>query len=151
MSYGSSYEGPPRMSRSYTTGSTYAPPSQAIPDSELSNIHEQARSWLNLDEADVDIDDVYDYPPLPSPETKYWTSTETRRREYAEIDKANRGIRGLFKKMFPKIAAKSKRSRFYDEKEGSMAGSVRRYRLDLPDGEEDGDDDDCSTYEASCD
>jgi hypothetical protein len=69
----------------------------------------------------------------------HWTSPETRRKEYTKIDKSNKGVRGLLKKLFPKLASRSSESRFYDEKEGSNAGSIRRFRLDLPD-EEDEDD-----------
>jgi hypothetical protein len=61
----------------------------------------------------------------------HWTSDETRRMEYAKIDKSRRGIRGLWTKLFPFL--RSNQSRFYEEKEGSDAGSVRRFRLDLPD------------------
>lgn len=57
----------------------------------------------------------------------YWTSTDTRRREYAAIDRASRGLRGLARK----FCFRSRQSTFYDEKAGSDAGSVRRYRLDL--------------------
>jgi len=60
-----------------------------------------------------------------------WTSDETRRREYAEIDRANRGLRGLWKKILPGIAKKSSRSRFYIEDDGSDGESIRRYRLDM--------------------
>jgi len=66
----------------------------------------------------------------------HWNSVETRRKEYQSIDKANKGVRGFFKKLFPIFGTKASGSRFYDEKEGSDAGSVRRFRLDLPDGEE---------------
>jgi hypothetical protein len=65
----------------------------------------------------------------------HWTSTETRRQEYDRIDRSNKGVRGLLKKLFPKLATRSSASRFYDEKEGSTSGSVRRFRMDLPDEE----------------
>jgi hypothetical protein len=67
-----------------------------------------------------------------------WTSTETRRQEYYKIDRSNKGVRGLLKKLFPKLATRSSESRFYDEKEGSTSGSVRRFRMDLPDEEDEG-------------
>ncbi|KAF2436072.1 hypothetical protein EJ08DRAFT_691958 [Tothia fuscella] len=62
----------------------------------------------------------------------HWTSHETRRRQYDHIDKSNKGLRGFFKRLFPKFS-KSSESRFYDERDGSDAGSVRRFRLDFPD------------------
>jgi hypothetical protein len=70
------------------------------------------------------------YIPVPAT-TTYWTSTETRRQEYAKIDKANKGLRGMFKKMIPKFARTTSNSRFFDERDDSDVCSVRRYRLDL--------------------
>jgi len=71
---------------------------------------------------------------VPPPVTTYWTSTETRREEYAQIDKANKGMRGLLRKMFPKLTRGTSQSRFFNaEKDISDADSVRRYRLDLDD------------------
>ena len=52
-------------------------------------------------------------------------------KEYAAIDRANSGVRGLLKKLLPKCVSRS-RGKFYDEKDGSDAGSVRRIRLDFP-------------------
>jgi hypothetical protein len=63
----------------------------------------------------------------------HWTSDETRRKEYAKIDNESKGLRGLLNRLFPRLTGKSKRSRFYDDKEGSEAGSIRRFRLDLDD------------------
>jgi hypothetical protein len=86
----------------------------------------------------TDSNDVDD--PLPEEEfvpatIMHWTSDETRRKEYAKIDMASKGIRGLLSRLFPRLAMKSKRSRFYDEKDGSRAGSIRRYRLNFDDDE----------------
>ncbi|TLD35011.1 hypothetical protein E2P81_ATG11130 [Venturia nashicola] len=72
------------------------------------------------------------YVPVPST-TTYWTTTESKRQEYAKIDKANKGIRGMWKKMLPKFARTTCDSRFFDEKDDSDVCSVRRYRLDLDD------------------
>jgi hypothetical protein len=74
--------------------------------------------------------------PVSPPVTIHWTSDETRRKEYAAIDRNQKGLRGLWNKVAPKFARSGPKSRFYDEKEGSDAGSVRRFRLDLPAGEE---------------
>ncbi|KAI9811143.1 MAG: hypothetical protein M1827_005594 [Pycnora praestabilis] len=66
-----------------------------------------------------------------------WTSPSTRRREYEKIDKRSRGLRGWWRRIAPQwCSGKACRSGFYDEDNGSDAGSVRRYRLDLPDYEE---------------
>jgi hypothetical protein len=83
------------------------------------------------------VESIEELPsPIESPVTIHWTSDETRRKEYAAIDRNRKGLRGLWNKVAPKFARSGPKSRFYDEKEGSDAGSVRRYRLDLPAGEE---------------
>jgi hypothetical protein len=72
-------------------------------------------------------------PSIPPPTTKYWTSDETRRKEYAKIDRHSKGLRGIWNKMMPKFVRTNTGSKFYDEEDdGSDAGSVRRFRLNLP-------------------
>lgn len=75
-------------------------------------------------------------PPPPPPATvQYWTSDSTRRLEYAAIDAASNGVRGFFLKLVPDciVPKENRRTRFCNEgDEGSDAGSVRRYRLHLP-------------------
>lgn len=60
--------------------------------------------------------------------TMHWTSPCSRKREYERIDKANSGIRGMFRKAVPRCVS-GPQEKFY-EKDQSDAGSVRRYRLD---------------------
>ncbi|KAF2664715.1 hypothetical protein BT63DRAFT_460208 [Microthyrium microscopicum] len=71
-------------------------------------------------------------PPItiPDPTTKFWTSNETRQKEYARIDRQNRGLRGLWNKVMPRFARTNTGSKFYEEDGGSDAGSVRRFRID---------------------
>ena len=87
------------------------------------------------------------YPTAPDPEksdplprtTIDWTQPATRRREYAEIDASHRGLRGLFRRLTPRWCQGQQRLQFYDERKNrsdSDCGSVRRYRLDLPDEKE---------------
>ncbi|KAI9878359.1 MAG: hypothetical protein M1830_001140 [Pleopsidium flavum] len=64
-----------------------------------------------------------------------WTSPSTRRREYQKIDRSCRGFRGWWRRIAPRWCSSTSRSRFYDENDGSDAGSVRRYRIGLPDDE----------------
>ncbi|KAI8938237.1 hypothetical protein NX059_005898 [Plenodomus lindquistii] len=59
--------------------------------------------------------------------TMHWTSPCSRKREYERIDKANSGLRGLFRKALPRSIS-GPQEKFY-EKDQSDAGSVRRYRL----------------------
>lgn len=66
-----------------------------------------------------------------------WTSPSTRRREYEKIDRASRGVRGLWRRVAPQwCQSKNDRMPFFDPgKSGktSQEGSVRRFRMDLPD------------------
>jgi len=78
----------------------------------------------------------------PPPTTQYWTSDSTRRLEYAAIDAASKGLRGFVIKLIPDcfLPAGSRRPRFYGgegrEDGDSDVGSVRRYRLWLPEEKE---------------
>ncbi len=68
-----------------------------------------------------------------------WTSPSTRRREYAKIDKARRGLRGLIRRVTPRVLRKDGRVGFHDDDgKGSDAGTVRRFRMDVGDGDGDG-------------
>lgn len=80
--------------------------------------------------------------PITVPATiTEWTSPSTRRREYEKIDRNNRGLRGLWRRWTPScMHAADTRVPFFEEttKRKECAGSVRRFRMDLPDedGEE---------------
>ena len=65
-----------------------------------------------------------------------WTSPSTRRREYEEIDKSSRGVRRLWRRFTPRWCRSKSRLKFYNSGEEDDAGSVRRYRLDLPELDE---------------
>ena len=65
-----------------------------------------------------------------------WMTFSTRRREYEKIDRANRGFRGWWRHVAPKCCRlRDKRTPFFEEKGGkaNYEGSVRRFRMDLPD------------------
>jgi len=69
----------------------------------------------------------------------HWTSPSTRRRQYEKMDKAHSGLRGVMRKVFPKCCVPGPAPpKFYDENK-SDSGSVRRFRLDLPDDEDEDD------------
>lgn len=71
-----------------------------------------------------------------------WTSPSARRREYEKIDRANRGIRGLWQRVAPKWCQfGDRRVPFYEEGKADDDGSVRRFRVDIPEepDERDGD------------
>lgn len=68
-----------------------------------------------------------------------WTLPSTRRRDYEKIDRCERGLRGLWRRLAPKRLKKSARTGFYRGGEDDIdcdAGTIRRYRLDLPDDED---------------
>ncbi|KAL5328313.1 hypothetical protein ACEPPN_001812 [Leptodophora sp. 'Broadleaf-Isolate-01'] len=74
-------------------------------------------------------------PHPPPPTIQYWTSDSTRRLEYAAIDAASKGVRGFFIKLLPDciLPQSSRRTKFHcDDDAESDCGSVRRYRLVLP-------------------
>ncbi|KAF2457503.1 hypothetical protein BDY21DRAFT_371690 [Lineolata rhizophorae] len=76
----------------------------------------------------------------------HWTSPSTRAREYAEIDRLGAGWRGWWRRVAPAWCFRggegARRMGFYEGKEGGDGGvgddgaSVRRYRLELEDGED---------------
>ena len=66
-----------------------------------------------------------------------WTLPSTRRKQYNEIDKSCRGLRGLVRRCIPSLfRSRGKRVGFYDAERSSDAGTVRRYRVN---------DDDCDS------
>lgn len=66
-----------------------------------------------------------------------WTSPSTRRREYQKIDRASSGVRGLWRRVAPRWARfGGDRTPFFEQGKdgkGNYEGSVRRFRMDLPD------------------
>lgn len=77
--------------------------------------------------------DAFD-PTVPT--VIHWTSPDRLREQYAAIDQSRRGIRGLLRKLTPRWFSQSSNASFYDSRKGSDAGSVRRYRLDIPEDDE---------------
>lgn len=66
-----------------------------------------------------------------------WTSPSTRRREYEKIDRAGRGVRGLWRRVAPRwCQTEDTRTPFFEEGKTTREGSIRRFRMDLPDEEE---------------
>ncbi|KIW64900.1 hypothetical protein PV04_07204 [Phialophora macrospora] len=69
-----------------------------------------------------------------------WTSNATRRTEYEKIDRANRGVRGFVRRVWPQCLRKKngRRGFFTGDCDGD---SVRRFRMDVSDADADADDD----------
>ncbi|KAE8353051.1 hypothetical protein BDV28DRAFT_133921 [Aspergillus coremiiformis] len=81
-------------------------------------------------------DETYLSPIQPSATVIDWTSPSTRRREYKKIDRASSGVRGFWRRVAPKWCQFGHdRTPFFEEKDGkgNYEGSVRRFRMDLPD------------------
>lgn len=80
--------------------------------------------------------------PVATAVTTEWTSPSTRRREYEKIDRSNRGIRRIWRRLTPSCFHSEHNSRtpFFEEgNKKNYEGSVRRFRMDIPDDDEDGD------------
>lgn len=68
------------------------------------------------------------------PTVMEWTSADTRRREYEKIDRASSGLRGLWRRVAPRcFKPRDARTPFFEEGKPERAGSVRRFRMDIPD------------------
>ncbi|KAL9070146.1 MAG: hypothetical protein Q9157_005916 [Trypethelium eluteriae] len=82
--------------------------------------------------------------PVPieviAPTTMHWLTPETRAKQYAEIERSCKGWRGFLKKA-TRSEKKARQTQdhlidFYDENKGDDAASVRRYRIDTDDEDE---------------
>jgi len=81
-------------------------------------------------------------PNEPSrPTIMHWTSASSRRREYEEIDESHRGIRGWWRRIAPRWCPRPRSSRTAFYNGDSDTGSVRRYRIELPEEDDNCDDD----------
>lgn len=60
-----------------------------------------------------------------------WTAPSTRRHEYEEIDRANRGIRGFWRRISPRWCHSRNHLEFYSGDGSDDDRSVRRYRIDI--------------------
>ena len=116
---------------SYTsqTGTVDPDPSALTPPSII-----EPATVVSMTNSPKDSDEITAYHELPDT-IIHWTSPSTRRREYAEIDRSHRGVRRFLRKVTPRWCSGSPSQPFYDSKDNSDLGSVRRYRLDLPEPE----------------
>jgi hypothetical protein len=100
----------------------------------LSSSHTRRTASTSQSEADPQ----QPYEPVPVPATVIdWTSPTTRRREYEKIDRSNRGFRRIWRSIAPRCFRSSDaRTPFFEEGKdgkGNHEGSVRRFRMDIPD------------------
>ncbi|OAX78016.1 hypothetical protein ACJ72_07678 [Emergomyces africanus] len=91
-------------------------------------------------------EDSQEYKPIPATIID-WTSPSTRRREYEQIDRSTRGVRGIWRRIAPSWCQPGgSMTPFFEEGKGGKGmyeGSVRRFRMDVPDRDnhDDGGDD----------
>ncbi|KAK8236975.1 hypothetical protein HDK77DRAFT_304811 [Phyllosticta capitalensis] len=115
---------------------------RSAPSPATSNFSSHSGTYSPTQQAFLPDDEDQHEPSTPAipATTMHWTSPSTRRREYAEIDRSTRGLRGLVRRLTPKCFTTRHLQPFYDEKKAARgdddAASVRRYRIDLPDEEE---------------
>ncbi|KAL1955087.1 hypothetical protein VTO42DRAFT_9021 [Malbranchea cinnamomea] len=87
---------------------------------------------------DVTREQSREYKPVPATVID-WTLPSTRKREYEKIDRSTRGIRGIWRKIAPRWCLADQRTPFYEEGKAGKEyeGSVRRFRMDIPDDDDD--------------
>ncbi|KAH8666029.1 hypothetical protein BGZ60DRAFT_529281 [Tricladium varicosporioides] len=100
----------------------------------VSNSSHASNSNIAQEEmSELEVDTPRNHPPPAT--TQYWTSDSTRRLEYAAIDAAGKGVKGFLIRCVPDciLPVEKRRTRFCGE-DGidEDCGSVRRYRLALP-------------------
>ncbi|KAI9036396.1 uncharacterized protein KD926_001851 [Aspergillus affinis] len=130
---------PPRTVRAYSDLST--PPLSPILDSMSSTSQQRPPFPPPLRTCSAftpaDSDPISPVPIHPSATVIDWTSPSTRRREYKKIDRASSGVRGFWRRVAPRWARfGDDRTPFFEEGKdgkGNYEGSVRRFRMDLPD------------------
>lgn len=105
-------------------------------DDDISDDDILAGRSASLDEDPKKNHRYHQQPTVPAT-VMHWTSASTRRREYEKIDRNSRGIRGFWRKVAPKCFHPStSRTPFFEEGKdgkGNYEGSVRRFRMDIPD------------------
>ncbi|KAI9374027.1 hypothetical protein BJX61DRAFT_349064 [Aspergillus egyptiacus] len=117
-----------------TSSDLRSPPVTSIAEHQPSTVspNDPRSSQSNVPVQHIEI------TPLESkPTVIEWTSPSTRRREYEAIDRASKGVRGLWRRVAPRWCQfGDSRVPFFEEGKDGKAnyeGSVRRFRMDLPD------------------
>ena len=90
---------------------------------------ERPHSWLPNSPSLESITDAQYLNYVP-PTNIDWTLPSTRLREYQEIDRSSKGVRGLWRRYAPRWFHKNSRQGFFVENQGDTS-SVRRHRLDM--------------------
>jgi hypothetical protein len=105
--------------------STHSSSSSASPRHTLSP-RRSTSVPVDDDATSRESDEHAGWPAALQPTTQYWTSSATRRAQYAEIDAASRGVRGVARKLLPSWAMPRewRRSTRLVERDGSLAGAV---------------------------
>ncbi|KAL2832883.1 hypothetical protein BDW59DRAFT_138822 [Aspergillus cavernicola] len=129
---------PPQNTQRHLPGRTYSdfssPPVTPILERQDSIIYPINSS---SSQGNVPIQHVEITSSKTKPTVIEWTSPSTRRREYEAIDRASSGVRGFWRRVAPRWCQfGDSRVPFFEEAKDGKAnyeGSVRRFRMDLPD------------------
>ncbi|KAB8079006.1 hypothetical protein BDV29DRAFT_111042 [Aspergillus leporis] len=126
-----------------TSSEANSPPISPVLRTQLSVIsqgpiiqHDSKGPVLHTSSVTTIPDESYISPIQTSATVIDWTSPSTRRREYKKIDRASSGVRGFWRRVAPKWCQFGHdRTPFFEEKggKGNYEGSVRRFRMNLPD------------------
>ncbi|KAB8258078.1 hypothetical protein BDV32DRAFT_126348 [Aspergillus pseudonomiae] len=136
------HDSPPHTLR--TSSETGSPPVSPVFPTQISTVSEDLTDQdyhkgplLHTSPITNTIHDESYIPSIQASVTVIdWTSPSTRRREYKKIDRASSGVRGFWRRVAPKWCQFGHdRTPFFEEKDGkgNYEGSVRRFRMDLPD------------------
>ncbi|BAE65310.1 hypothetical protein F9C07_5996 [Aspergillus flavus] len=132
------HDSPPHTVR--TSSETGSPPVSPIFPTRFSTVSEDLTGPDNHKGPMLITNTIHDESYIPPIQTSVtvidWTSPSTRRREYKKIDRASSGVRGFWRRVAPKWCQFGHdRTPFFEEKggKGNYEGSVRRFRMDLPD------------------
>lgn len=113
------------------TISTYGPSVRAEIDAT-----QGPRPQASIHESDLPVVDEKGRPASDLEDTTmHWMSPSTRKTQYEKIDRAHTGLRGFVRRLVPRCVSGPAPQRFYED-EKSDAGSVRRYRMDFSDEDE---------------
>ncbi|PGH36162.1 hypothetical protein GX50_01017 [[Emmonsia] crescens] len=133
----------PSLAPLLTSTTQSSPTSPSFPDGHATPETERSHNWDPVIRNSSSHDDLHleysqEYKPIPATVID-WTSPSTRRREYEKIDRSTRGVRGMWRRIAPGWCQPGgSRMPFFEEGKGGRGmyeGSVRRFRMDVPDGE----------------
>ncbi|KAF8457661.1 hypothetical protein BGX38DRAFT_1139161 [Terfezia claveryi] len=116
-------------------------PAAGYPLSNLATIPSTARSASFVESGEGELYLGYPFidngPMIPGCTVIDWKTNESRRREYEEADRRRKGLWGWLRRRIRSLCCVKDQSEFWEGgPDGGDGGSVRRYRLVLPEEQE---------------